>query len=408
MAWVNVPLYKLCEEFTDGDWIETRHQSTEGVRLIQTGNIGLGHFKNREDKARYVSDKMFESLKCFEVLPGDCLVSRLPDPAGRSCILPDLQTRMITSVDCTILRFNHSKLVPGFFSYFSQSKKYLEKVDDLTSGATRKRISRKNLGLIEVPVPPLSEQKRVVAILDQAFSEIDRARELTVENISNARKLFESYLGQVFTQHGEGRTVYRMSEICEITSRLVDPRENGYLDIPHVGAGNMVSKTGELIDVKTAREDGLISGKFLFDDSMVLYSKIRPYLMKVCRPDFVGLCSADVYPLSPVGKKLDKHYLFYLLLSKNFTEYAISGSGRAGMPKVNRSHLFNYKVALPTVDKQQEYAAKLDQVSVQSQKLVQLYTSKLEKFDELKNSLFQKAFSGELTQADATAKVAAA
>jgi len=169
----------------------------------------------------------------------------------------------------------------------------------------------------------------------------------------------------VFSQRGEGWVDCRMSDICEITSKLVDPKEDKYLDFYHVGAGNMVSMTGELVNVKTAREEGLISGKFVFDDSMVLYSKIRPYLMKVTRPDFMGLCSADVYPLSPIGNKVDKHYLFYLLLSKNFTNYAILGSGRAGMPKVNRTHLFNYLVKIPSIEKQREYVIKIDQIAGQ-------------------------------------------
>lgn len=172
-------------------------------------------------------------------------------------------------------------------------------------------------------LPPLEEQKRIVAILDQAFAGIDQARANAETNLKNARELFDCYLEQVFSQRGEGQVQYTMKDICEITSKLVDPRDSQYIDLPHIGAGNMVAGTGELIDVKTAREEELISGKFIFDNSMVLYSKIRPYLMKVCVPGFNGLCSADVYPLSPIKGIVDKHYLYFLLLSKNFTDYAI-------------------------------------------------------------------------------------
>ena len=120
----------------------------------------------------------------------------------------------------------------------------------------------------------------------------------------------------------------RLSEVCAITSILVDPRKKEFLDLPHVGAGNIESQTGVFIDLKTARVEGLISGKFLFDDTKVLYSKIRPYLMKVARPDFNGLCSADMYPLAPIPSEIDRDYLFHLLLSKGFTDYAIKGSAR--------------------------------------------------------------------------------
>jgi len=166
--------------------------------------------------------------------------------------------------------------------------------------------------------------------------------------------------------------------------------------MPHVGGANIASKTGELIELKTAREEGLISGKFVFDETMVLYSKIRPYLMKVARPDFQGLCSADIYPLSPKYKMLHRDYLFHLLLSPEFTDYANSGSARAGMPKVNREHLFAYRVHLPSLTKQKQLAAKLDALHQQTQRLESIYQQKIAALEALKKSLLDQAFSGAL------------
>lgn len=70
-------------------------------------------------------------------------------------------------------------------------------------------------------------------------------------------------------------------------------------------------------------------------ESMVLYSKIRLYLMKVINCDFQGICSADIYPLLSFKGKMTKDFLYHLLLTKDFTDYAIVGSQRAGMLKVN-------------------------------------------------------------------------
>ena len=104
MRWQTIKLKDLCEVFDDGNWIETKDQSNSGIRLIQTGNIKKGIFANRENKSRYISEKTFIELKCREIFPGDLLVSRLPDPVGRACIIPNLNNRLITSVDCTIIR----------------------------------------------------------------------------------------------------------------------------------------------------------------------------------------------------------------------------------------------------------------------------------------------------------------
>ncbi|MDP2691003.1 MAG: restriction endonuclease subunit S [bacterium] len=187
-----------------------------------------------------------------------------------------------------------------------------------------------------------------------------------------------------------------LDDVCEISSKLVDPRKPDFIDLVHVGGANIQSVTGKLILLKTSREEKLISGKFLFDQNMVLYSKIRPYLMKVARPEFRGLCSADIYPLLPKPNKILRDYLYHLLLSKNFTEYAIKGSARAGMPKVNREHLFAYNFWIPPQKEQKQIISKLDTLFEQTKKLEQIYQRKLELLQELKQSVLQKAFAGEL------------
>lgn len=256
---------------------------------------------------------------------------------------------------------------------------------------------------IPVDFPPLDEQRRIVAVLDEAFAGLAVMRAKTQANLANARALFDSHLNAIFSQKGEGWVETTLEATCSINSKLVDPREAEYLDLPHLGAGNMVSKTGEMVDIKTAREEKLISGKFLFDHRTVLYSKIRPYLMKACMPDFMGLCSADVYPLTPKAGKLDRSFLFHLLMSEDFTAYAIQGSDRAGMPKVNRDHLFAYHFWLPPIDEQIRYSETLDALAIETTLLESLYRQKLAAIDELKQSLLQKAFAGELTAGEIAA-----
>lgn len=152
-----------------------------------------------------------------------------------------------------------------------------------------------------------------------------------------------------------------LGQMCSITSTLADPRERRYSELPHVGGANIESESGVLCNLKSAKQDGLKSGKFIFDETMVLYSKIRPYLKKVARPAFRGLCSADIYPLSPDPALLDRNYLYHLLLSPDFTDFAVSGSARAGMPKINRDHLFTFRVRLPPLPEQRRIVRILDE-----------------------------------------------
>ncbi len=198
-GWVEKSLGDVCEVFADGDWVESKDQSSEGIRLIQTGNVGEGLFKDRAEKARYISEATFKRLRCTEIFEGDCLVSRLPDPVGRSCILPDTGERMITAVDCTILRFNPKQLLPTFFNHYSQSDDYLTTVANECTGTTRNRISRSNLGLTPIPVPPLAEQQRIVAKLDRLSEETQRLARLYERKLAALEALKKSLLHKAFT-----------------------------------------------------------------------------------------------------------------------------------------------------------------------------------------------------------------
>ncbi len=197
--WPATPLVGACLVFMDGDWIEKKDQSPSGIRLIQTSNVGVGRFENRLAKARYISTDTFGDLKCTKILAGDCLVSRLPDPVGRSCIIPDTGERMITAVDCTIIRFKKNVLLPEFFKYYSQSRSYLSLVGGYCTGATRLRISRKNLGKIPIPLPPLSEQKQIVENLDKASANSVALVRTGKQKLAHLAELKQSLLCKSFT-----------------------------------------------------------------------------------------------------------------------------------------------------------------------------------------------------------------
>ena len=105
-SWKWTTIKNIVNYIGDGDWIESKDQSDKGIRLIQTGNIGFGTFKDKEGKYHYISENTFSRLGCNEIFEGDILISRLPEPVGRACILPKVPERMITAVDCTINRLN--------------------------------------------------------------------------------------------------------------------------------------------------------------------------------------------------------------------------------------------------------------------------------------------------------------
>jgi type I restriction enzyme S subunit len=160
------------DTFTDGDWIEAPYIVSEGVRLLQTGNVGIGYFK--EQGFRYVSEETFEALKCTEVKPRDVLICRLDGPVGRACLAPDLGMRMITSVDNAILKCGPD-VVPEYVVAVFSSVPWLSWIDALcrVGGGFRLRVSRRQLGELRVPLPPRDEQLRIVDHLASVLSGFD-------------------------------------------------------------------------------------------------------------------------------------------------------------------------------------------------------------------------------------------
>ena len=195
-----VPLKDLCIVFGDGDWIESKDQSESGIRLIQTGNIGKGVFKDRIEKSRWISEETFKRLRCTEIREGDVLISRLPDPVGRACLIPALEHKAITAVDCSIVRFNENRILPKFFVYYSQAPAYGSAIGPLISGATRQRISREKLGTIEIPLRSLQKQREIVEKLDKSFAEIELLKAQIELEKEHAAALRQSLLSSTFLE----------------------------------------------------------------------------------------------------------------------------------------------------------------------------------------------------------------
>jgi type I restriction enzyme S subunit len=294
---------------------------------------------------------------------------------------------------CRLQDFSR-ELNPDFIFYGIND--HLRKIEENTAFVTVKHISAKQIKAIEFNFPPLNEQKRIVAKLDALFTRIDAAITHLQETLELSKALLASALSTGFRPKGESWQKVNLADVCGITSKLSDPREPEFIDMTHVGGANIESLTGELTELKTAREEKLISGKYPFNECMVLYSKIRPYLMKVARPNFQGLCSADIYPLNPKSDVLNRDFLFYLLLTEDFTSYANQGSSRAGMPKVNRKHLFNYQFLLPTIDEQREIVTHLDALAEHTSTLEAETQERLDQLTALKSSLLDSAFRGQL------------
>ena len=399
MTWQTKKLVVLCDVFADGDWIEKKDQSQEGIRLIQTGNIGSGYFKDRGEKARYISEKTFHRLNCTEILPDDCLVSRLPDPVGRACIIPETGEKMITAVDCTIIRFKNETL-PRWFVNYSLSHEYQNQINKEVGGSTRQRISRANLGQIEIPLPTLTEQKRIVKKLDEVFEKVATAKENAEKNLRNSKELFESYLQSVFANPGKDWEEKKIKEIgitqTGLTPKTAIKKYYGNF-VPFITPADIdISGDGSIrYDSKGLSEEGLEVGRKIEKDSVLMVC-IGATIGKVGFATQVISCNQQINTLTP-SDEYDAKLFYYILSTKSFFNKVIKESSQATLPIINKGKWENLSISFPkSLSEQKAIVKKLDALSVETKKLEKMYTQKLTDLEELKKSVLRRAFTGKL------------
>ncbi|MEU7037000.1 restriction endonuclease subunit S [Streptomyces sp. NPDC046237] len=192
-GWDLAPLADLVSidgVLSDGDWVESKDQDPDGeVRLVQLADVGDGFFRDRSNRSLTLAKA--DELRCTFIREGDVLVARMPDPLGRACIYPGGNRPAVTVVDVCVIRPGRYGVDNRWLMWAINSPQVRGQISSLQTGTTRKRISRKNLETVQVAVPPLAEQRRVVEILEDHLSRLDAAvRDLEVAHrkVSSFRK----------------------------------------------------------------------------------------------------------------------------------------------------------------------------------------------------------------------------
>ena len=205
--------------FTDGDWVETKDQDPNGVvRLIQLADIGDGIFFDKS--SRFLTKAKAYELNCTFLTKGDLLVARMPDPLGRCCIFPlDGAEKYVTVVDVCAIRLGTSPIVPNYMMYLINSPHTRADIEALQSGSTRKRISRRNFASVAVPLAPQNEQVRIVAKIEELFSELDKG----IESLETARAQLNVYRQAVLKYAFEGKLTAKWRE--ENKDKLEKPEQ---------------------------------------------------------------------------------------------------------------------------------------------------------------------------------------
>ncbi|AXU26434.1 TPA: restriction endonuclease subunit S [Clostridioides difficile] len=233
----------------------------------------------------------------------------------------------------------------------------------------------------------LGVQKKIVDILDKAQKLINK-RKLQIEELDLlVKSKFIEMFGDL-KSNSKKWSILNFNDFAIIDTNMTKDFET-YKEYPHIGIDSIEKNTGNILEYSLVKDCNLKSGKYIFDERHIIYSKIRPNLNKVALPNFKGVCSADSYPILCINGVTERVYLGYVLRSEFFLNYILNFSGRTNIPKVNKEQLKGFNMPVPPIELQNQFANFVKQVD----KLKFEMEHSLKELEDNFNSLIQKAFN---------------
>lgn len=295
-------------------------------------------------------------------------------------------------------------LISDFLFYIMISESYKKFIGALSDGANINNLKFGDLGEFEIPLPQLPEQQRIVSLLDKSFVAIDQAKAHAEKNLQNARELFESYLQEVFEKKGSEWEEKTLGEVCDLKPQKREARDKlketdlvTFLPMEDLGVLNK-----EIRGNKQRQLKDVAASYTYFANNDVLLAKITPCFengkIGIARNliNGIGFGSSEYIVFRSKGK-LDPEFLYYFLSQDQIREEGRKYmSGAVGHKRISKEWIENKTIPFPSIKEQQSIINKLNSLSAEMKKLKSIYQQKLNDLEELKKSVLQKAFSGEL------------
>ncbi len=386
----------------EGPGIRKHQYATSGVQFLTVTNILEGSVDLEKSK-KYISKEQYKNYSHFTINKGDIVTACSGGSWGKSAIY-GLDEKLILNTSTLRLRF-YNDLGDNHYLYYLTKTNYFK--DSLSKYITGQQpnYGYSHYSKIPIPLPPLPEQQRIVAIVDEAFAAIAKAKANAEQNLKNAKELFERYLQGVFENKGEGWEENVLKEVCELKSgTTISPsleRTEGDVLYTKVGDMNLpgneveINTSSRFVNSKEIKINQIIpEGAIIFPKrgGAIATNKKR----KITKPTIVDLNTMAIIP----SKKIDNDYFFHWF--QLFDLNSISNG--ANIPQINNYSFDEVLIPYPkSLKAQKSIVEKVDTLSSETKKLEAIYQQKINDLEELKKSVLQKAFSGELRSPEGAA-----
>lgn len=354
------------------EWID---QPAQGyVRMLQIRDFT----QSDKNYIEYVKD----TGKLKTCIEDDILIGRYGASIGK--ILTGLAGAYNVAIVKTI---PDEKVVSKKYLYWYLNSQYFQRfISNVGSRAAQAGFNKNDLGAAQIPLVDKERQEEICEVLEKTNKLISLRKQQLAKLDELIKARFVEIFGD-FKNNSKNWPIVKFDELAKIDGNMTTDYEK-YADYPHIGIDSIEKETGELKGYRTVKEDGVVSGKYIFTPQHIIYSKIRPNLNKVALPDFEGLCSADAYPILPNPKNCNRIFLALAMRSDYFLDYILQFSARTNLPKVNRKEIAGFSMPLPPLSLQNDFATFVERVDQQKQTVQQ----SLEKLELIKKALMQEYF----------------
>lgn len=377
----------------NGYAFKSSNYSESGHFVMRIGNVQDGYITL--NKPKYVNPD--QSLSRFILNEGDILVSLTGNIGRAGMILSDHLPSVLNQRVARIIPKNKLHISNRFLFYYLSSDGFRKSLSKDGHGAAQQNVSTKNVANIAFNSPPLPEQERIVGVLDEAFEGIATATAQAEKNLQNARELFQSVLQSTFSQKGDDWVETTVGECGTAqtgsTPKKANPGDYGD-HIPFIKPADF-KKDGSLnYGVSGLSVKGLSSARLVEGNSALMVC-IGATIGKSGFTNRSVTTNQQINSLTPHKGILAK-FVYYQFITSSFQNSVLQSSGQATLPIINKTKWCNLKLSLAPLNKQILIVEKLDSLSEETKRLEAIYQRKLDALAELKQSLLQRAFTGQL------------
>lgn len=381
--WEYIKLSDACTIHGRIGWqgLTRAEHKRSGDYLLITGTDFTEDNKINLDTCVYVDEFRYTQDENIQIRKNDLLITKDGTLGKLALITEDLPKPATLNGGIFVIRDKINKLYPPFLLNYMKSDAFRKIIHNHRTGSTVPHLTQNMLVNFPIPVPPLEEQKRLVKILDEKFAQLETIKTNAQTNLQNAKDLFQSQLTKAFS-----KATWEKKKVSEISENLdskripitKNVRKTG--QYPYYGASGIVDYV----------EDYIFDGKFLLvsEDGANLLARTYPIAFIAEGKFWVNNHAHILSFKDEITMKFVELFFSNLDISPYVTGMA--------QPKFNQASLNNIEIPLPPLPEQKRIVKELDTLSEKVRQLQEIYTKQIADCDELKQSLLQKAFTGEL------------